>query len=195
MQVGTLSIFIEQLHLLSAQWSRIHLSIEEKQEIHVWSLVWEDPLEKEMATPSSIIAWKIPWTEESGRLQSMGLERVGHTEWAHMQIFTIYLPVFFLHFSFGWFLFILVWNSSYIININTFAVTYFARIFFYFSCSWLLLSLSSVYLSLYRRILICMLSDVSDLFFIVIGFYVWRFTLYSFKSRWQEIKRFQSKCF
>ena len=38
----------------------------------------EDPLEKEMANHSSFIAWKIPWTEEPGRLQSMGLQRVGH---------------------------------------------------------------------------------------------------------------------
>ena len=38
----------------------------------------EDPLEKEMATHSSILAWRIPWTEEPGRLQSMGSQRVGH---------------------------------------------------------------------------------------------------------------------
>ena len=38
----------------------------------------EDPLEKEMATHSSTLAWKIPWTEESGGLQSMGAQRVGH---------------------------------------------------------------------------------------------------------------------
>jgi len=38
----------------------------------------EDPLEGEMATHSSILAWKIPWTEEPGRLQSMGSQRVGH---------------------------------------------------------------------------------------------------------------------
>ena len=44
----------------------------------VRSLGWEDPLEKEMATHSSTLAWKIPWTEESGRLQSMGLQRVRH---------------------------------------------------------------------------------------------------------------------
>ena len=42
------------------------------------SLSWEDPLEKEMATHSSILAWKISWTEEPGGLQSMGLQRVGH---------------------------------------------------------------------------------------------------------------------
>ena len=44
------------------------------QEIWVQSLGWEDPLEKEMATHSSILAWRIPWTEEPGRLQSMGLQ-------------------------------------------------------------------------------------------------------------------------
>ena len=47
-------------------------------ETRVQSLGWEDPLEKEMATHSSILAWKIPWMEESGRLQFTGLQRVGH---------------------------------------------------------------------------------------------------------------------
>ncbi|MFS9598810.1 hypothetical protein, partial [Klebsiella variicola] len=42
------------------------------------SLGWEDPLEKEMATHSSTIAWKIPWTEEPGRLQPIASQRVGH---------------------------------------------------------------------------------------------------------------------
>ena len=48
------------------------------QETWVQSLGQEDPLEKEMATHSSTLAWKIPWTEEPGRLQSMGLQRAGH---------------------------------------------------------------------------------------------------------------------
>ena len=48
------------------------------QETQVQSLGWEDLLEKEMATHSSILAWKIPWMEEPGRLQSMGSQRVGH---------------------------------------------------------------------------------------------------------------------
>ena len=48
------------------------------QETQVRALGWEAPLEKEMATQSSTIAWKIPWTEEPDRLQSMGLQRVGH---------------------------------------------------------------------------------------------------------------------
>ena len=47
-------------------------------ETQVRFLGWEDPLEKEMATHSSVLAWKIPWTEEPGRLQSMGLQRVRH---------------------------------------------------------------------------------------------------------------------
>ena len=47
-------------------------------ETRVQSLGWEDPLEKEMAIHSSTIAWKIPWTEEPGRLQPMGLQIVGH---------------------------------------------------------------------------------------------------------------------
>ena len=47
-------------------------------ETRVQSLGWEDPLEKEMATHPNSIAWKMPWTEEPGRLLSMGLQRVGH---------------------------------------------------------------------------------------------------------------------
>ena len=48
------------------------------QEIRVQSLGQENPLEKGMATYSSILAWRIPWTEEPGRLQSIGSQRVGH---------------------------------------------------------------------------------------------------------------------
>jgi len=48
------------------------------QETGVQSLGWEDPLDKEKATHSSILAWRIPWMEKPGRLQSMGLQRVGH---------------------------------------------------------------------------------------------------------------------
>ena len=47
-------------------------------EIRVPSLGQEDPLEKDVAIHSSTVAWKIPWTEEPGRLQSMGSQRVGH---------------------------------------------------------------------------------------------------------------------
>ena len=50
-------------------------------EIRVWSLGWEDLLEKEIATHSSTLAWRIPWTEEPGGLQSTGSQRVGHN-WA-----------------------------------------------------------------------------------------------------------------
>ena len=48
------------------------------QEMQIQSLGWEDPLEKEMGIYSSIPAWKVPWTEEPGMLQSMGSERVEH---------------------------------------------------------------------------------------------------------------------
>ena len=51
-----------------------------KQQVWVWSLSWEDPLEKEMATHSSIHAWEIPWTEYPGGLQSMRLQR----SWAQL---------------------------------------------------------------------------------------------------------------
>ena len=54
----------------------------------VWSLGWGDPLEKGIATCSSILAWRIPWTEESGRLQSTGSQRIGHdwSDLAHINI-------------------------------------------------------------------------------------------------------------
>ena len=63
-------------------------------ETRVRSLGWEDPLEKEMATHSSILAWRIPWTEEPGWLQSTGSQRVGH-DWAislHFTSLPHYLP-------------------------------------------------------------------------------------------------------
>ena len=61
-------------HPLVAQMVK-HLSAVQK--VWVWSLGWEDPLEEEMATHSSIPAWRIPWTEEPDRLQSIGLKRAG----------------------------------------------------------------------------------------------------------------------
>ena len=67
--------------LLASQVSlfeRIHLPVQEIQETCVWSLVKQDPLEEEMVTHSSILAWGIPWTEEPVRLQSIGSQRVGH---------------------------------------------------------------------------------------------------------------------
>ena len=50
-------------------------------ETQVQSLGWEDPLEKEMATHSNILAWRIPWTEEPGRIQSMGHKRIRHNDY------------------------------------------------------------------------------------------------------------------
>ena len=68
--------------------------MQETQESHVRSLGQEDPLEEEMATHSSILAWKIPWTEEPGRLQSMASQRVRHdraTEYTHTARMTLFV--------------------------------------------------------------------------------------------------------
>ena len=53
-------------------------ALQELQEMRVRFLEWEDPLEKGMATHSSILAWRIPWAEKAGRLHSTGSQRVGH---------------------------------------------------------------------------------------------------------------------
>ena len=71
--------------------------MQEMPETQVQSLGQEAPLEEEMATHSSILAWKIPWTEESGRLQSVGSHRVRHdwtTEHTHMYIYACMLSHF-----------------------------------------------------------------------------------------------------
>ena len=58
-----------------AQWVK---NLPAVQETQIQSLGWEDPLEQSMATHSNILAWRIPWTEEPGRPQSIGSQRVGH---------------------------------------------------------------------------------------------------------------------
>ena len=70
------------------------------QETQVQSLGWEDLLEKGMATHSSILAWRIPWTEEPGGLQSMGSQRVGY-DWVNN--FQLHIEVVFFFFSFEFF--------------------------------------------------------------------------------------------
>ena len=70
------------LDVLVAQWKRIHLQrrrLPIVQRTWAQSLGQEDPLEKEMAAHSNILAWEIPWTEEPGRLQSMGSKKSGTT--------------------------------------------------------------------------------------------------------------------
>ena len=72
-------------------------AVKEMQETWVWSLGVKDPLEKQMASHYSILAWRIPWTGEPGRLQSMGLQRVRHdratkhTSIDSFFLFTIYI--------------------------------------------------------------------------------------------------------
>ena len=57
--------------------------MQELRETQIWSLGWDDPLKKEIVTHSSILAWKIAWTEEPGRLQSMGSQESDMTEYAY----------------------------------------------------------------------------------------------------------------
>ena len=132
-------------------------------ETQVWSLGWEDPLEKEMATHSSTLAWKIPWTEEPGRLQPKGLQRVRHN-WAtslytslilYTIVFASYfssplLPLsrsvspvvttsFFLYLWACFFLFFFRFHlSDYHISFVLFCLTYFTKqnIFQIHSCYW-----------------------------------------------------------
>ena len=62
--------------------------MQEMQKMPVWSVGWEDPLEEGMATHSSILAWRIPWTEEPGELQSMSRQESDRTEELSMQACT-----------------------------------------------------------------------------------------------------------
>ena len=98
------------------------------QETQVWSLSWEDPLEKGMATHSSILVWKIPWTEEAGRPQSMGSQRVVHDatnnftfHFRHINIFCYNVRI--------WNLKIITSKSS-LIKIHVYLRVYMAFIFY-----------------------------------------------------------------
>ena len=66
------------------------------QEIQVWSLGWEDPLEKEMATHSSSLAWRIPWRREPVRLQSMGSQESEMTYWLNHYKYTQIYYIFYV---------------------------------------------------------------------------------------------------
>ena len=74
MRSGTLSRVSVRVSLVAQMVKRLPAV----RETRVLSLGWDEPLEKEMATHSSTLAWKVPWTEEPGMLQSMRSQRVGH---------------------------------------------------------------------------------------------------------------------
>ena len=98
-------------------------------ENRVWFLGWEDPLEKEMAIHSSTLAWKIPWTEEPDRLQSMGLQRVGHDWTTSLSLSNrIHICLTYLDWSdvypltdtlMEWFTRIQLWDSSVALSLAT----------------------------------------------------------------------------
>ena len=79
-------------------------AMQETQEMQVWSLGWEDPLEEGMATHSSILAWRITWTEEPRGLQSMGSQSQTGLKWptmhAHICLYTDTVTSFFFFFTF-----------------------------------------------------------------------------------------------
>ena len=85
----------------------------------VWSVGWEDTLEEEMATHSSILAWKIPWTDEPDRLHSKGSQRVGrdwateHTQWKNKQCSSQYFG------SYGAFFFFLTLQTDILVEVCT----------------------------------------------------------------------------
>ena len=85
MSMSTVDVGMRFLHFELQHWASLVVQFAKNlpamQETWVPSLGWEDPLEKGMATHSSILAWRIPWTEEPGGLQTMGSQRVGH-DWA-----------------------------------------------------------------------------------------------------------------
>ena len=72
------TFFGKVMSLLFNMRSRLVSASPMAQWTHIWSLDQEDPLEEDMETHCSTLAWRIPWTEEPGGLQSMGLQRVGH---------------------------------------------------------------------------------------------------------------------
>ena len=80
-------------HRVGHNWSDLAAAATAKQERWVWSLAQEDALQKRMVTHSSILAWRIPWTEESGRLQSMGSQEPDMTQWLSLFCkLTVHLP-------------------------------------------------------------------------------------------------------
>ena len=82
------TIFTSQLTSMVAQKVK---NLPAMRETQVQFLGWEDPLEEEMATHSSILAWKIPWTEKPGRLQLMGSQRLDSAERPSLQILHNYI--------------------------------------------------------------------------------------------------------
>ena len=120
-----------------AQWVKNPPAMQEMQETCVWSLGWKDSLGKEVATYSSLLTWRIPWTEEPGRLQSMGSQRAGH-DWSHwartlMYVCTCINHSCFIHLSIdghlGCFCVLVIVNNA---SVNTKVHIYFFELVFIF---------------------------------------------------------------
>ena len=116
------SLVVQRLKCLPGIW-----------EIPVQSLSWEDHLEKEMATHSSTLAWRIPWREEPGGLQSTGSQRVRH-DWAislSLCPITLLQPCFLVPGNFCWFFWIFHIHN-YVFIIGDSFISYFANCTFFF---------------------------------------------------------------
>ena len=84
---SSLALLRHWAEILGFSMSQMVKNPPEVQQTQVWSLGWEGPLEKKMATHSSILAWKIPWREEPGGLESMGSKRIRHNRAANTSSF------------------------------------------------------------------------------------------------------------
>ena len=106
-------ISFDRAHLWTSLVAQMIMNLPEVQETQIWVLSGEDPLEKGMATHSNILAWRIPWTEESGGLQSIGLQRVRH-DWVTFTFFhfTHELPPSTPHWRCSWLFPTLHWSCD-----------------------------------------------------------------------------------
>ena len=106
------------------------------QETWVWSLGWEDPLEEGMAAHSSILAWRIPWTEEPGGLQSMGSQRLRH-DWVTSTTYRVNLRLS-SHLSQKS---IFILKKKYTHYINAMLMLYLTKLILILWCSWIIQSI------------------------------------------------------
>ena len=123
------------------------------QEMQVWALGWEDPQEEAMATHLSILAWRIAWTKEPGRLQSIVLQRAGHNwsdlTWANRTLLHFRLFLHLLSFS---------WQFSVrVIHTEMYTVIYFLNV-----DSILLFDYATIYLSIWLYLNIWVISIMNN---------------------------------
>ena len=123
--------------------------MQETQEAQVWSPDWEDPLEEEMTTQSSIVAWEIRWTEEPGRLQFMGSQRVGHDLATKQQQQTSFRKVLYIYPE-KFFLSLVIFIIKYLFNVILNSIS----LILFVNCCWNVKCMINVYLILFPATLL-----------------------------------------